>query len=213
MPAVIPRTPLAHRFRSYLPVVVDVEAGGFNAQTDALLQIAAVVLTLDENNAITTEPPVSCHVQPFPGARLDPASLKFTGIDPDHPLRIAQTEAEALQKIFEAVRRGLKQHGCTRAILVGHNPNFDLAFLNAAVARTDLKRNPFHPFCTFDTATLAGLAYGQTVLRRAVEASGQPWDEAQAHSARYDAEQTARLFCGIVNQWDRCLGPPAGTAG
>ena len=97
--------------------------------------------------------------------------------------------------------RTLKESGCTRAILVGHNAAFDLGFLNAAVARTGIKRNPFHPFSCFDTATLGGVAFGQTVLSKAVLAAGLTWDRDSAHSARYDAEQTADLFCDICNQF------------
>jgi len=128
--------------------------------------------------------------------------LAFNKIDPYHPFRFAVEEKVALEKIFQPVRAAVKRNGCTRAILVGHNPAFDLSFLNAAVARTGLKRNPFHPFSTFDTATLCGLAYGQTVLAKAAMAAGLPWDSQEAHSAIYDAEQTARLFCGIVNRWE-----------
>ena len=40
----------AQRFRGYFPVVIDVETAGFNAQTDALLEIAATTLSLDENS-------------------------------------------------------------------------------------------------------------------------------------------------------------------
>lgn len=190
------------RFRGFLPVVVDVETGGFNPATDALLEIAAVTLRIDEDGRWTLDATHSCHVQPFPGANLDPAALEFNGIDPDHPLRFALPEREALSKIFTPVRKAVKAAGCTRAVLVGHNPSFDLSFLNAAVERTGLKRNPFHPFSTFDTATLGGMAFGQTVLSRAVQAAGLEWDERDAHSAIYDAEQTAALFCRIVNLWD-----------
>ncbi|MGR9074041.1 MAG: hypothetical protein ACU833_13340, partial [Gammaproteobacteria bacterium] len=56
---------------------------------------------------------------------------------------------------------------------------------------------------TFDTATLGGLVYGQTVLSKAVQKAGLDWDNAKAHSALYDAEQTAELFCRIVNRWKR----------
>ena len=134
---------------------------------------------------------------------MDPAALEFTGINPDHPFRkqIAVPEKEALKDIFKMVRKRMKAYGCKRAILVGHNPSFDLGFINAAVERSGIKRSPFHPFSTFDTATLGGLAYGQTVLSRAVIAAGIPWDHEQAHSARYDTEKTAELFCNIVNQW------------
>ena len=199
--------PIAGRFRGFLPVVVDVETGGFNAATDALLEIAAVLLAVDERGHWVTAETHSCHVQAFPGANIEPAALEFTGIIPDHPLRFAVPEREALKKVFEPVRRAVKDSGCTRAILVGHNPSFDLGFINAAVERTGIKRNPFHPFSSFDTATLAGLAFGQTVLSRAVRAAGLEWDERDAHSAIYDAEMTAALFCRIVNLW----GPPRGS--
>jgi len=194
---------IARRFRGFYPVVVDVETGGFNAATDALLEIAAVTLHVDERGQWTIDQSMTRHVQPFAGARLDPAALEFTGIDPDHPFRkqIAVDEKDALHDIFRMVRTGMKKHGCRRAILVGHNPFFDLGFVNAACERTGLKRNPFHPFSTFDTVTLGGLAYGQTVLSRAVAAAGFEWDNEQAHSARYDAERTAELFCAVVNRW------------
>ena len=194
-------SPIAARFRSFLPVVVDVETGGFNAHTDALLEIAAVLLGIDADGCWHRIETHACHVQAFPGANLEPSALEFNGIDPGHPLRFAVPEREALKKIFDPIRRAVKASACTRAVLVGHNPSFDLGFVNAAVERTKYKRNPFHPFSTFDTATLGGLAYGQTVLSRAVEAAGLEWDSRDAHSAIYDAEKTADLFCAIVNRW------------
>lgn len=192
---------MATRFRGYMPAVVDLETGGFNAQTDALLQVAVVTLRMDEEGVLHPDETTACHVEPFPGANIDPKSLEITGIRPDHPLRIAVSESDALQKIFKPVRQSVKENGCTRAIMVGHNTAFDMAFLNAAVERTGVKRNPFHPFSNFDTVSLAGLAYGQTVLSRAVKAAGLSWDNRDAHSAIYDAERTAELFCTIVNRW------------
>ena len=53
--------------------------------------------------------------------------------------------------------------------------------------------------------SFAALAFGQTVLSRAVEASGLEWDEGDAHSAIYDAERTAALFCRVLNMWDECF--------
>ncbi len=189
------------RFRGYLPVVVDVETGGFDAQTDALLEIAAVILTMDAQGRLQPGPTVDCHVQPFAGANLDPKALAFNGIDPDHPFRGALPEREALDHVFRPIRQAVRDSGCKRAILVGHNAFFDLGFINAAVQRTAYKRNPFHPFSTFDTVTLAGLAYGQTVLARTLIAAGIDWDPDQAHSAIYDTAKTAELFCRIVNRW------------
>jgi ribonuclease T len=196
-------TPVAmrDRFRGFLPVVVDVETGGFNPATDALLEIAAVLLTIDAAGRLARGPTFREHVRPFDGGRLDPASLAVNGIDPWHPLRIALPESEALAAIFGEVRRAVREHECTRAILVGHNASFDLAFVNAAVARAAIRRNPFHPFSCFDTATLAGVAFGQTVLSRAVIAAGLDWNAGEAHSAAYDAERTAELFCVVCNQF------------
>ncbi|MDE2090230.1 MAG: ribonuclease T [Gammaproteobacteria bacterium] len=192
---------MAGRFRGYLPVVVDVETGGFNPQTDALLEIAAVTLRMDEQGMLHPDVTHASHVSPFPGANMDPAALAFNGIDPYHPLRPARPESEALQALFHEVRQALKQNECTRAILVGHNAFFDLSFLNAAVARTGIKRNPFHPFSSFDTVSLCGLAFGQTVLSRAARAADLSWDDERAHSAAYDAGRTAELFCIVVNRW------------
>lgn len=193
--------PMGSRFRGFLPVVIDVETGGFNAQTDALLEIAAVLLRMDSKGFLHMDQTTSTHVQPFAGANLEPASLEVNGIDPWHPLRIALPEQQALERIFNDVRKAVKKNACNRAILVGHNAFFDLNFVNAAVARTGIKRNPFHPFSSLDTVTLGAVAYGQTVLSRAINAAKISWDNAQAHSAVYDAEKTAELFCTVANRW------------
>jgi ribonuclease T len=191
---------MSQRFRGFLPVVVDVETGGFNEATDALLQIAAVLIDIDEQGRLYCSETVSCHVTPFEGANLDPKSMEVNGIDVDHPFRLAVDEKQALPKIFKPVREALRNQSCSKAILVGHNAHFDLKFINAAASRSGIKRNPFHPFSTFDTVTLAGLAYGQTVLARSIQSAGMEWDSNEAHSAVYDAEMTAMLFCKIVNE-------------
>ncbi|MGH8275809.1 MAG: ribonuclease T, partial [Steroidobacteraceae bacterium] len=177
----IPRPPaaaalMARRFRGYLPVVIDVESGGFHAATDALLEVAAVLIDMDTDGTLRRGATHGYHVQPFEGARLDPAALSVTGIDPHHPLRPALPERDALQRVFREVRHAVRAYDCRRAILVGHNAAFDLAFLNAAVTRAEVKRNPFHPFSCFDTATLAGAALGQTVLAKALTVAGLEWD-------------------------------------
>jgi ribonuclease T len=192
---------LSSRFRGFLPVVVDVETGGFNPATDALLEVAAVFLRFNDAGLIESGESHRLLIKPFEGANMEPASLKITGIDPFNPLRPALDEGEALRRLFNEIRREVKAQECKRAVLVGHNAFFDLQFLNAAVERCKLKRNPFHPFSSFDTATLAGVAFGQTVLSRAVEAAGATWDDDRAHSALYDAEKTAFLFCAIVNRF------------
>jgi ribonuclease T len=194
-------TRMVHRFRGFLPVVVDVETGGFNAATDALLEIAAVLVEMTPDGELRRGETHRYHVVPFEGANIEAAALAVNGIDPHHPLRPAINERDALQRIFREVRRVVRESDCSRAILVGHNAFFDLNFLNAAVARADVKRNPFHPFSSFDTATLAGMAFGQTVLARAAHMAGIEWDPASAHSAAYDAERTADLFCRICNEF------------
>ena len=198
--------PIVDRFRGFLPVVIDVETSGFNPSTNALLEIAACIIRMDDFGRLFIGEHVDAHVQPYEGAVIDPRSLEFTGIDLDDPERNPLAEKEALRRIFQPVRKEVRATGCQRAILVGHNPAFDLAFLNAAIERTQIKRSPFHPFSSFDTATLGGLAFGQTVLSRAVAAAGLDWNEAEAHSAAYDTLKTAELFCVVVNRWKILTG-------
>lgn len=197
---------IADRFRGFLPVVVDLETGGFNPKTDAILEIAACILCMDDFGRIKIAETIAVEVEPFKGSRIEPSSLEFTGIDLNNPARNAISEKEAIQKICLPVRQELHATDCQRAILVGHNPSFDLSFMNAAVTRVNYKRNPFHPFSSFDTATLGGLAFGQTVLARAVQAAAIDWDESSAHSAEYDTIKTAELFCAIVNRWKILTG-------
>ncbi len=192
---------IAKRFRGYLPVVVDVETAGFDSKKNALLECAAVIIGMNSDNELIPLEAVHSHITPFEGAILDQSALEFNKIDPYHPFRFSVSEHEALTKIFKPIREAIKASGCNRAVLIGHNAWFDLTFVLAAAHRAKIKRNPFHPFTSFDTATLAGLAYGQTVLARALEAAGIEYDREQAHSALYDAKVTAELFCNIANQW------------
>jgi ribonuclease T len=201
-------TLFSQRFRGYYPVVIDVETAGFNAQTDALLEIAATLLTMDDQGQLQIAQTLHFHVEPFEGAILNPSSLAFNGIDPFNPLRGAVSEREALTEIFKAVRKAQKDAGCQRSVMVAHNSAFDQGFLNAAVERNHIKRSPFHAFVSFDTTTLAALALGQTVLAKACQAAGIAFDNKEAHSALYDTERTAELFCHIVNRWQQLGGWP-----
>lgn len=194
------------RFRGFLPVVIDVETGGFIAGTDALLEVGATTVRMDDDGQLAVHRTYNYHVQPFEGANIEQAALDFTGIDPYHPFREAVTEEEALGELFNVVRKEIRDQQCTRAILVGHNAHFDAGFITAAAERCNIKRNPFHPFSFFDTATLAGLAFGQTVLAKACAEAGIAFDNNEAHSAAYDAERTAELFCDIVNRWKESGG-------
>ena len=194
--------PMGNRFRGFCPVVIDVETGGFNAQTDALLEVAAIIVGIDKNGALYCKESHNIHIQPFEGANIEPASLEINGIDPYHPLRLALPEKEALKTIFKPIRRAVKENMCKRAILVGHNAFFDLNFINIASARASVKNNPFHPFSNLDTVTLGAMAYGQTVLSRMAKVAGLEWENDQAHSALYDARVTAEIFCKILNTWN-----------
>ncbi|MDO4426834.1 MAG: ribonuclease T [Moraxella sp.] len=196
------KTPLAARFRGFLPVVVDVETAGFNAQTDALLEIACVPILMNDEGKLVAGESLNAHIQPFVGANLEPSALQFTGINPDSPMRraIAEDEKVALRRIFKTLKEVKKAHGCRQCVLVGHNAHFDLGFLNAAIARTNSKNHsPFHAFSVFDTATLSALAFGQTVLARSCKMAGIDFDNSEAHSALYDTQKTAELFCHIIN--------------
>ncbi|WP_020565538.1 ribonuclease T [Methylosarcina fibrata] len=200
--------PLEKRFRGYLPVIIDIETSGFNPKKNALLEIAAIIVEFNGNRDLQITERYSTHIIPFKNAELDESALKFNGIDPYHPFRMAVEEDEALHTIFRPIRHAMKRNQCTRAILVGHNPAFDINFLNAAIHRTQNKRSPFHPFSTFDTATLGGLVYQETVLAKIAKAAGLEWDNEKAHSALYDAEVTAELFCRIVNRWKQLDSQP-----
>ncbi|WP_457913886.1 ribonuclease T [Candidatus Gillettellia adelgis] len=199
---------LSGRFRGFYPVVIDIETAGFNAKTDALLEVAVVTLKMDNKGWLQQDKTLHFHVESFEGANLQPEALAFNGIDPHNPLRGAVSEYNALHTIFKTVRAGIKYCGCNQAIIVAHNASFDHSFLMAAAARVNLKCNPFHPFCTFDTASLSGLVLGQTVLAKACATASIPFDANQAHSALYDTKQTALLFCELVNRWKRLGGWP-----
>ena len=188
------------RFRGFLPIVVDVETAGFDANKDALLEVALVTINKNANNFFSADKTIHYHIEPFKGANLDKDALEFNQIKPDHPFRFAKTETEAFTNIANEINKLLAQHNCTKAVLIGHNAHFDLAFINAAFNRTNIK-NPFHSFTCFDTATLCALAFAETVLAKAMYRAKIPFDLEHAHSAIYDAEKTAELFCVIYNNY------------
>ncbi|MBA3660844.1 MAG: ribonuclease T [Gammaproteobacteria bacterium] len=196
-----PRSPYSRRFRGLMPVVIDVETAGLNPQTDALLEVAAVIVGLGENGKLTPEETHAFHIEPFAGANIEPEALAITGIDPYGPLRYAIPEAQALHRLFTFIKEKLQQVGCYRAVLVGHNAWFDLNFILSAIRRSQIVDSPFHTFTTFDTASLSALALGETVLARATRRAKIPFDMQQAHSAIYDAQRTAELFCFIANRF------------
>jgi len=203
---------LPHRFRGYFPVVIDVETAGFNAGTDALLEIAAVTVKMGEDGLISPDQTFHYHINPFEGANLEPAALEFNGIDPHCALRGAIEESEAMKSLCKGVRKAQKEADCQRSVIVAHNAAFDQGFVNAAIGRCGIKRTPFHPFVSFDTTSLAGLTLGQTVLVKACGAAGISFDQKEAHSALYDAKKTTELFCFMVNRYHQLGGWPLANA-
>ena len=203
-----PSQTLANRFRGYFPVIIDVETAGFSSATDALLEIAAVTVKLDEFNMLQPDIMVHHHVKPFAGANIEQAALDFNGIDPDCALRGAIEESDAMLDLCKTIRKAQKEADCQRSVIVAHNASFDQGFVNAAIARCNIKRTPFHPFVSFDTTTLAALTLGQTVLLKACQTANIQFDSSQAHSALYDAQKTAELFCYMVNRWQALGGWP-----
>ncbi|CAB9544446.1 Ribonuclease T [uncultured Gammaproteobacteria bacterium] len=189
---------IKQRIRGYLPVVIDIETGGFNEKTDAMLEVCAIIIGINNDGVFYPKDPQHFHIEPFKGANLEPSALKFNGIDVYNPLRMAVTEKQALSDIFQTVHMEIKNEECTRAILVGHNAFFDLGFLRAATERSKLK-SPFHQFSTIDTVSLSALYYGETVLAKAMRVANIEWNDANAHSALYDTQKTAELFCQIFN--------------
>ncbi|CAL4042675.1 ribonuclease T [Buchnera aphidicola] len=199
---------LKKRFRGFYPVVIDIETAGFNSQTDALLEIGVHTLSMDQQGWLKKESCLHFHVIPFNGSSIQPEAIAFNRIDPFNPLRGAISEQEALYDIIKKVNKGMEIENCTRSIIVAHNASFDHNFIMAAIHRIGIKDHPFHPFVTFDTATLSGLALGQTVLAKSCKAAGLLFDNKQAHSALYDSQKTAELFCELVNRWKRLGGWP-----
>ena len=195
------KLPLRKRFRGFLPVVVDVETSGFDPNKNAILEIALIPIMINKDSGIFEQgKSLHFHIKPFDGAILDEKALEFNQIKPDHPFRFAEEEEEVLLQINNKIDILLKENNCSKAILIGHNSHFDLYFLNAAYSRNNI-RSRFHSFSSFDTATLAALAYGETVLAKAMYKAQIKFNPDEAHSALYDTEKTAELFCKIMNSY------------
>jgi ribonuclease T len=201
-------TALQHRFRGYFPVIIDVETAGFNAQTDALLEIAAITLSMDENGLLHPDATFHEHVVPFEDANIEKAAIEFNGIDPFCALRGAKAEDVVIKELCKFVRKKQKEFDCQRSVIVAHNATFDQSFVNAAIARHSIKRTPFHPFVSFDTTSLAAMSLGQTVLVKACEAANISFKQSEAHSALYDTQKTAELFCYMLNRYQSLGGWP-----
>ena len=194
---------IKERFRKYLPVVVDLETGGFNPKKNAILEIAATLIFENENTQLLeVGETYRYHIEPFEGLVVEQESLDFTKINLNHPLRNAINEKDALDELFKIINTERTANGCSRAILIGHNAHFDHSFLTEAISRNNLKKSPFHPFSVLDTVTLGALHTKQTVLARICDVLNIDYDSKQAHSAAYDSDITAKVFCKIINEFD-----------
>ncbi len=200
---------IKHRFRGFFPVVVDVETAGFDPKTCALLEVAMQTVEMDGNGLMHPGELISANIRPFEGSVINESNIAFLKIDPFDPARDLKDETEALTEMFKIIGKQVKKHKCKRAVLVGHNAHFDLDFINAAAARCGLeKKNPFHPFTAFDTASISALVYGQTVLLKACTAAGIAFDESHAHGAVYDTGRECELFCAACNRFTLYAGLP-----
>ena len=85
------KSPLAYRFRGFLPVVVDVETGGFDPIRDALLEVAFVFIDYDELQGWQRVATENYHIEPFKNSNIDPGALSFNKIDPNHPFRFIRS--------------------------------------------------------------------------------------------------------------------------
>jgi ribonuclease T len=189
---------LKDRFRKYLPVVVDLETGGFNSKENAILEIA-ITLIEEIDELLVVGDTHRYHIEPYEDLIVEDDSLEFTKIKLDHPLRNAVSEKDALKELFTIINKEKSKYECSRAILVGHNAHFDLSFLNEAISRNNIKRSPFHPFSVLDTVSLGALATQQTVLARICDSLSIDYDSNEAHSAAYDSKVTAKVFCRVIN--------------
>ena len=193
---------LKDRFRKFLPVVVDLETGGFDATKNAILEIA-IQLIDEEDSKLVLGDSLRHHINPYEGLDVDKESLEFLKLDLNHPLRVGVDEKFALKEIFALINKQRTKYDCSRAILVGHNAFFDHSFLLEACIRNGIKKSPFHPFSLIDTVSLGVLATKQTVLARVCKELDIPYDNDEAHSAAYDAMVTAEVFCKIINDFDK----------
>lgn len=193
---------LNQRFRKYLPVVVDLETGGFDPINNAILEIAATLIGQNDKYELVVLDTHRYHIDPYEDLIIEQESLDFTKIKLDHPLRKAVSEKEALTELFKIINKAKSEYSCSRAILVGHNAHFDLAFIKESIKRNNIKKSPFHPFSVLDTVSLGAMHTQQTVLARVCESLNIDYDSNEAHSAAYDAEITAKVFCNIINLFD-----------
>ncbi|QJC32795.1 ribonuclease T [Enterobacteriaceae endosymbiont of Donacia semicuprea] len=199
---------LSSRFRGFYPVVIDIETSGFNSKYNAILEISLITLKMN-NGWLEKNEMLHFHILPFNGSHISKDALAFNGININTSLRGAITENKALKIIFSKISQDIKKNRCKKAVIVAHNASFDHSFIMEAIKRTKMENyNPFHSFVTFDTASMSGLILGQTVLAKSCHAMGISFDNNQAHSALYDTNRTAELFCKLVNKWKEIGGWP-----
>ncbi|STP19815.1 ribonuclease T [Escherichia coli] len=102
-------TGLCDRFRGFYPVVIDVETAGFNAKTDALLEIAAITLKMDEQGWLMPDTTLHFHVEPFVGANLQPEALPSTALTQTIPIAARSASTRRCTKFLKLYVKVLKR--------------------------------------------------------------------------------------------------------
>ncbi len=205
----------SRRFRGFLPVVIDVETGGFHLAAPTRCwrsPPSSSRWTTPAGCAAARRMRFTC--KPFEGARLDPVSLEVNGIDPWHPLRPAIDEADALQRLFREIRTAIRAH----ALPARHSRRATTrpSIWASSTRRSSAPASSAIRFIRSRASTprrSAASALGQTVLRARRAAGGHRMGSAAARTrAAYDAERTADLFCHICNLHARELRARRGKA-
>ena len=200
-----PQSALKKHFRGFVPVVIDLETSGPDASVHGILEVAAVYPKWD--GVWSSGTVFHKHVAMFDGALESEESMKIHGIIPDHPFRGALSEKDMMQSLSDSIDAVCQEFGSTKAVLVAHNPNFDMGFIRAAQERTGIHLR-MHAYTMFDTATMGMLMNRETVLARLCMRAGLKFDVTQAHGALYDATMTAEVFWLMVNAARKSFSAP-----
>ncbi|XNN30043.1 exonuclease domain-containing protein [Escherichia coli] len=93
--------------------MIDVETAGFNAKTDALLEIAAITLKMDEQGWLMPDTTLHFHVEPFVGANLQREALAFNGITRTIPIAARSANTRRCTKFLKLYVKVLKRAAVT----------------------------------------------------------------------------------------------------
>lgn len=156
--------------------VLDIETTGSDREHDRITEIGAVKMRAGESLG-------TFHTLVHPGVRIPPTITVLTGITDDMVATAPRLE-QVLASLLEF---------CAGCVLVGHNVGFDLAFLNAALAR---RGDPRLDLAVVDTLALARRLVRDEVpdCRLGTLASRFRLSHRPSHRAFDDALATADLL-------------------